>query len=324
MLTILPHGDPACLRDWSGACDGDFLALCAMARRVDALFIVEETPSLVIAAVFDAAGERLSATGCGGGRREALAACLGEVAETLALLPCAGDVVTTAPRHAPPAGAAEGLAARLGTAEAVGWVRARRLPDAAPGLVPAPLALRGVPGGDGAAASIGCAAGPTSAAATRSAALELMEREALVAWRDGAPARALLSRAGGAPWLGRIEAAGEPPVVVAASAGGLGSGAGETEAEALGKALRELAAAEAGARFAAARYRPADGTAVRWPLTAPGDAALCAAAPLAEALLRRAAQGRAMWAVDLLRPDLGVAVVKVLAPRPDFGSFSRE
>jgi ribosomal protein S12 methylthiotransferase accessory factor YcaO len=311
----LPHADADALLRWCGAADGDLRLLARVAARLDVLFVIEETADVVvIGAVFDAAGARFSATGAGAGRRAALGACLGEAVETIAQAPEPGDVVANGPRCAPPAGAAPGFAGRLTTDAPVGWVRAERLSDGASGLVPAPLVLRGLAGGDGAPLSLGCAAGPTRAAALRAGALELVERAALAAWRaDGTVARALRNRpAGAAPWMARIEPDGWLPVVAARSALGEGIAAGETEAEAAAAALRELRAAEAAARFAAA---PTASPPPPDPLPPAGGAS----ASLAMTLSDPAWAGRALWAVDLTRPAFGVPVLKVLASEPHTG-----
>jgi ribosomal protein S12 methylthiotransferase accessory factor YcaO len=311
----LPHGDAEALIRWCRAADDDLRALARAAARLDALFVIDDTADcVVIGAVFAAAGARFSATGAGAGRRAALGACMGEAVETIAQAPEPDDMVARAARCAPPADAAPGFAGRLTTDAPVGWVRAERIADGASGLVPAPLVLRGLAGGDGAPLSLGCAAGPTRAAARRAGALELVERAALAAWRaGGAVARALRRRPDdAAPWMARIEPDGWLPVVAARSASGEGVAAGETEAEAAAGALRELRAAEAAARFAGAR---AASPLPPGPLPPAGDAAVSLAATLSDP----AWAGRALWAVDLTRPAFAVPVVKVLASDPHPG-----
>jgi ribosomal protein S12 methylthiotransferase accessory factor YcaO len=314
---LLPHGDPAALRAWCGADDPDLRALTAAAPLLHALFLLTEAQgATVVGAVFDAAGDRVSATGAGANRRAALGGCLGEAVETLSQLPQPGDVVARGSRTAPPPGAAPGFAGRLTTADAVGWTRAVRLPDGAAGLVPAPLALRGLAGGDGAPASLGCAAGRTRDAAIRAAVLELAEREALAAWRAGRGAARRL-RGGGAlegVRMARIDDGAGPAVVVAASARAEASAAGESETEAAAGALRELAAADAAARLAAARGYCGPAPAPFAPPAAPPYETACGG--IGAFLSRRADAGRPVWIVDVTRPDPGVAVVKALAPGP--------
>lgn len=311
----LPFDDPEALLRWVGCADADMARLAACAPRLSALFRLPAAggrDAVVIGAVApQPVGPPLSATGAGWGAREALAACLGEATEIFAQKLRPGDIVATAPLRAPPP--RHGLSDRE-RAEAsqrgvdpdapIGWVRAMRLPDGAACLLPAPLALRGAGGGQGAPLSIGCAAGPTLAAAIGAGALELFERHAVATWRAGGPcwtARGPSGQGDGAPspWLARVDDGFGPPVVVARSALGEGSGAGETVAAARRSALRELLAAETGASLQAARglsRRPPAPPRSRGGAPPPGR--LCAA------LEKLATDGAPVRVVALDRPDL--------------------
>ncbi len=65
------------------------------------------------------------------------------------------------------------------------WLPAMRLVDGAPSCLPASLCLRDLPDKNSIATSLGCAAGRTVEEATRSALLELIERDALALWWRG-------------------------------------------------------------------------------------------------------------------------------------------
>jgi len=336
-LEMLPHDDPAALLVRVGAAAGDGDAcdtarLARLAPRLRALFRLP-TPTAagatMIGAVLDAGGEAgLSASGLGLGAPEALARCLGEAAETLSQAPRPGDALAEGSLDRPPAGhglsAAElDAAARRGLvrSDVVGWLAAVRLPDGAPCLLPTPLCLRGHAG---AAASAGCAAGPTLDAARRAAALEAFERAAHAQWArsgagrglDLAAARAAAAfldalRGGAAGPPARLLDIGvdaAPPVVLAQSDLGQGVAAGETIADAARAALREMIAAETGALIAAARGAPP--TPIRR-LAARTDAEIRPAS-LAAAIARRAEAGFPLRAVDLTRGDLATPVAKVV------------
>lgn len=341
----LDFHDPGALLAWAGADDADLRALVALASRLSALFRLPapqapfhfdgpQAPGAVVIGglLAQTVGPPISVTGAGFSRRAALAACLGEAAEVLAQAPQDGDIVARAPLAAPPAGhglnAGELVAAVARGVDAtapVGWVRAARLPDGAPCLLPAPLVLRGLSAGSGPPLSLGCAAGATLAAARRAAALELFERDAAAQWRlDGAAAApgaratqavsAAVAALGGDPgrvWLARIDRDGRgagPPVMVARSAWGEGVAAGLTAPQAALAALREMLAAESAAAFAAARGAPPPALK---PLAPPLSRAL-AGAPLRAALTRLADAGHPVRAAPLLRATLGVPVIKMV------------
>jgi len=348
-IRLLDHGDPAALLAWAGADDADLRALARLAPRLTALFILAapQAPGAVVVGglLAQPAGAPLSVTGAGFSRRAALAGCLGEAAEALAQAPCAGDIVARAPLAAPPAGhglnpgeLAAAAARGLDPSAPVPWVRAARLPDGAPCLLPAPLVLRGFAAAGGPPLSLGCAAGPTLAAARRAAVLELFERDAAARWRAGGAAAPVGARAAqavfaalggdaGRVWLARIDCGAGPPTVVARSALGEGVAAGLTAPQAALSALREMLAAEAAAAFSAARAsaRGAQALAPNSPAPnspapgAPAQARLAppvgrapGAAPPGAALARLGEAGHPVRAAPLLRAALGVAVIKAV------------
>jgi hypothetical protein len=313
-LRLLDHATPPALTDWCGCADSDIGALVALAPRLDALFVIAEGAHTVIGGVFTVAGDRFSATGCAVTRRGALAACLGELAETLAQQLRPGDVFARGSLAAPPPEA--GLsAAELAVVAAMGfdadapldWVAARRLPDGAPCLLPAPLALRGAGPrpGDAPPLSHGCACGPDPAAAEHAAALELIERAALARWRGGAPAHPIRN----APEALLLPGEGAP-VIAAPSAVALGVAARADPEAALAAARAERAAAEAA--LAMTQAGP-----VRAPVLGPilDQPALAAPGDVAEVLAKWADDGAPARAVALSRPDLGVSVAKLVALR---------
>lgn len=324
---------PAALLAWAGADDPDLCALAALAPRLTVLFRLEApcAPGAVVigALLVQPPGAPLSVTGVGFSRRAALAACLGEAAEVLAQAPHQSDIVARGALMAPPPG--HGLsggelraAARRGLDPnaSLAWARATRLPDGAPCLAPAGLVLRHPDGAAGPPSSLGCAAGPSVAAARRAAVLEVIERDAAARWRrDGRAARLgphasravaeALRRTGGdaeRAWLARIDRGGGPPVVAARSAWGEGVAAGLTETQAATAALREMIGAETGAAIAAARGR---GGGVLAPLPPPCGRAPAIAA-LGVTLARLAAEGYPVRVATLDRPDMRVPVVKAV------------
>ena len=332
----LDFRNPAALLGWAGAADADLRALAGLGPRLSALFRLPAptAPGAVVIGglLAQGAGAPLSVTGAGFSRRAALAACLGEAAEVLAQAPRAGDIAARGSLTAPPAG--HGLSdAELAAAAARGldatspleWVRAARLPDGAPCLLPAPLALRDGVGTGGPPLSLGCAAGRTPAGARRAALLELFERDAAARWRaDGRAAAAggraaqaaaaALAQAGADAarvWLARIDRGAGPPVAVARSASGEGVAAGVSAAQAALAALREMIAAETGAALAAARGASSSPPQPRVSAARPVGRAP-GAASLAQSLSRLAAAGFPARATPLPRADLGVAVVKTV------------
>lgn len=312
---MLDHAAPAALLDWCGAADDDIRALAALAPRMDALFLIVEADHVVLGGVFTLDGARFSATGCAKGRRGALAACLGELAETLAQQIRPGDVVARGSLSAPPPGAdlsaaERAVAAALGfdPAAPLDWVSAVRLPDGASCLLPAALVLRGVgPRPAGAPPlSHGCACGPDAAAAQAAAALELIERAALARWRGGVPALTVPA----APDALLLPGEGVPVIAsLAPGAAALGVAARPDPAVALAAARAERSADEAartmkGATSPLRRVGPI--------LDAPGSAV---AGDPAAVLMRWANDGAPARAVALSRPDLGVSVAKLVALR---------
>lgn len=205
----------------------------------------------------------------------------------------------------------------------------------------------------GARLSSGAAAGPTFAAAEHAALLELVERDAAALWwLGGRPARRLdrdseEAQAAAALLASyrrdarhrtdvvvQLTADFSIPVVAAMSgdpvAGGFvcGLAAGVTTSAAVAGAIREMLQMELGLLLAKRR-------AVRGEAAAPTDgdhlarAALSPGALLAEAEAPCAATGRLnslavvdrlardnipAWSVDLSRDDIGIPVVKVIAP----------
>ncbi|WP_333833336.1 YcaO-like family protein [Rubrimonas sp.] len=329
-MTLLPLHDPDALAEAArvGAPDADLRALLAVAARLRALARAP-TPTARGAHLFRATladcvpgAPLVSATGLGGSARAALARCLGEAVETLAQAPRPGDVVAEAPLSAPPVGArlsAAELRAAAGRGldprAPLGWVRAAHLPDGAPCLLPAALALRGPPIAGAPPLSLGCAAGRDAAAATRAAALELFERAALAAGREAAldletaevAAAALARLRGGAAGprarLRDIGAPGGPPAIRAASALGVGTAAGATRADAARAALREMIAAESAA------FRPPP-----WPASPQASPGVAPpeSATLDAAIAALAARGFPLRVVTLSRAELGVPVVKIV------------
>ncbi|WP_342237561.1 YcaO-like family protein [Inquilinus sp. OTU3971] len=137
--------------------------------------------------------------GCDPSPWRAFQKCIGEAAETLALAaPEIGDAApdgaagTIAARFAGQVEARTGLASEAALAAAPA-VAGLELAAGRPVLVPRPLVF-GRSGGKRAAVPVseGCAAGPTSDAATRSALFELVERHVVAHWwHGGRPARRL-------------------------------------------------------------------------------------------------------------------------------------
>lgn len=187
-------------------------ALATVAGRLDRLFLLRSpwaSGLRFVGAQATPAGwpQPFSLAGGGTTIEGALTACLGEAAERLSQVERPGDVTATAPWAAvsgriPPAAApavALSVEALLGqpdrTGERIDWLEGQALSGPG-GLLPADWCLRRVRYGPlripGAAASTGCAAGPSREAAAASALLELVERDAASLWWTGArPARAM-------------------------------------------------------------------------------------------------------------------------------------
>lgn len=154
--------------------------------------------------------------GCDPSPWRAFQKCIGEAAETLALAaPEIGDAAPDGPAEAIAARFAGQVEARTGLASdaalaAAPAVTGVELATGRPMLVPRPLVF-GWSGGLRAAVPVseGCAAGPTSDDAARSALFELIERHVVAHWwHGGRPARRL------------------PPALMAAAIGRLRPGAG--------------------------------------------------------------------------------------------------
>jgi ribosomal protein S12 methylthiotransferase accessory factor len=143
------------------------------------------------------ASELMSVGGCALSVEDALASCLGEAAERLSQVERAGDVHVTASlaevgdRVSP--GVAQFLRLVLGRSDSsdqvkVDWLAGADL-DGALTLIAADWCVRRAEAGPlkipGAALSVGCAAGPSLAAARERALLELVERDAVSLWWEG-------------------------------------------------------------------------------------------------------------------------------------------
>lgn len=194
-----------------------------LAGRFQRLFAIAppESPGLVFAGGEVAPGDvgadpkhgtPVSLAGAGVAFAEAFERCVGEGAEFLSQLETGEDVVD----RGPPAGVPHGLEPEAlsamvsmlpqadgGDSPAIDWVAGRRLSDARPVLLPADLCLRRAPGTAGPAPLVhvgtGCAAGPTVEAATISALLEAIERDAAALWwAGGRPPRPLSLETGAA------------------------------------------------------------------------------------------------------------------------------
>jgi len=193
---------------FDGTGPGNLASLVRLASRLPTLFTlpVSRAPGLsFLGATVDARelGWRASGDGVAGvsgsgmSFQSAFAACMGEAAEYLSQLergdeePVRRRADEIDPERLLPN--TDALVAQLefpsnGTAPAIDWVAGERALAGSPILVPADLCLRGR---EHAAAqsriplSTGCAAGPTTAAASLSAVLELVERDAAALWWIG-------------------------------------------------------------------------------------------------------------------------------------------
>ncbi len=281
---------------------------------------------LCAATVLGEEGRRIDVAGVGATRAVALAAAAGEAAETLSQI---------GPR--PELTAGEGLPRLTG-----GWLDAvptggrtvagRLLGTGGAVALPAGLVLRGGDRTGLPPASEGCAAGPSLAAASLAAVLELIERDAVARWlRGGRPARRITRTT--SPREGRIArcvhlldlgygALAPVAGLVSHSTGGadiiFAAAARARFAEARAAAERELVQFELAPRAAEpgasgdveALLGPPAGSAARSrDLPAPD-----AGARLAGITERAAGAGIRIALVDLTRPDLSVPVVKAVSP----------
>ena len=186
MLTRLPP------EEWP-----DLPALRQAAGQMRRLFRIAapDAPGLVLlGGEVDAGPGRppLPCAGAGLDLESAFAACVGEALERASQVPDGTEAVTLGPLPAEAEAVAPGVEGP--------WLPARRLPDGAPGFVPAALCLRGV-GPVTRPLSIGCAAGETMAAAELSGLLECIERDAAALWwQGGAPARAVAPEDAAPAW----------------------------------------------------------------------------------------------------------------------------
>ena len=154
----------------------------------------------------------VSTAGSGLAFAQAFERCVGEGAEFLSQIEAADDIVDCGHPADVPHGlesdALSAMQAMLPQANgrnpsALDWVAGRRLGDARPVLLPADLCLRRMRAANGPAPLVsvgtGCAAGPTIEAATISALLEAIERDAAALWWSGGrPACPLSLEAGAA------------------------------------------------------------------------------------------------------------------------------
>ena len=260
--------------------------LLAAASHFESLFRLDapDAPGL---AVFGARvrsrhdGPETGACGVGLTEAAAFAGCVGEGVEFMSQFPT-GDVAVVeysveAQAGLPGGAHAARLAQRLAASGSVGWVTGCHLGTSRPTPVPADLCLRregGTP--PPYPLSIGCAAGPTLAAAALHGALETIERDAACLWwRGGMPPRRLpdddaaaraaadtLSRlrqdaSGRSSWLLDITSDLHIPCVVAVSCRPDGRGvafgvaARMTRSAAAQAAVLELCQMELAARLAA-------------------------------------------------------------------------
>ena len=154
----------------------------------------------------------VSLAGAGITVAQAFERCVGEGAEYLSQLETGDDIADrgapTDVAHGLKPAALSAMLAMLprpggGDTPDLDWVAGRRMPDGRPVLLPADLCLRRARGPAGSAPLVnvgtGCAAGPTIEAATISALLEAIERDAAALWwAGGRPPRPLSLEAGAA------------------------------------------------------------------------------------------------------------------------------
>lgn len=351
--------------------DHDLDALNRIAQRMDDVFRIglPDAPGLAfVAAKFRAAaqgegGRPFSAGAADVDPERAYRRCIGEAAETLSQFLRPG-LSPTSPSDGLLASEADAMIALCGPeGDSGGWLPATRLDDGSRSSVPATLCLRDVGDGERIGRSLGCAAGITAMAATRSALLELVERDAVALWwRGDLPAgflpRETLGLAGAEEMLHDIRAERTErrtwfldlttdlgiPVVAALSASQDGSGmafgfaARETLAGCIRPALYELAQMELGNRLVrlkserggeaalndqerrqqerisilSAGMKPFDGEGLLkgHVLDAEEDDGIASR----RIVDRLETMGVFVHAVDLTDPDLGVPVVKIVAP----------
>ncbi len=167
-------------------------------------------------------GNTVSLSGAGLSLRGAFERCVGEGAEYLSQLESDGDIVDRGRpsdvSHGLDPSALSGILDMLTGDGAhanpeIDWVAGRRLADDGPVLLPADLCLRRAEvNGDftpRVSVGSGCAAGVSDAAATQSALLELIERDAAALWwLGGRPARPIsvetLAATGAAEFLNQL------------------------------------------------------------------------------------------------------------------------
>ena len=209
----------------SGDCDEARIraALLRLAGRFQRLFPIAppESPNLVFVGGEVAPGEvganaedegAVSLAGAGSTVAQAFERCVGEGAEYLSQLETGDDIADRGPptdvAHGLEPAALSAMLAMLPRAEDrdtpnLDWVAGRRMSDGRPVLLPADLCLRRAPGPAGEVPLVnvgtGCAAGPTIEAATISALLEAIERDAAALWwAGGRPPRPLSLETGAA------------------------------------------------------------------------------------------------------------------------------
>lgn len=181
-------------------------ALLRLAGRFERLFAIipPDSPNLEfvggevasgLAGAATGADGPVSLAGAGATFAQAFERCVGEGAEYLSQRESQADIVDQGPPEEVPHGlepaALSAIVAMLpqskdGDPCALEWVTGRRLADDQPVLLPADLCLRR-PAGPGRLEPLvnvgtGCAAGPTLEAATMSALLEAVERDAAALW----------------------------------------------------------------------------------------------------------------------------------------------
>lgn len=198
-------------------------ALLGLAARLRRLFRITppDAPNLVFlggeadagpADSGDAAGAAVSLAGAGLSLNEAFERCVGEGAEYLSQMGTEADIVCRGRSLDVSHGLgndalADMLAMLTGNVEPAGaefdWVAARCLVGGGPVRLPADLCLRRPESEGGIRPRVnvgtGCAGGPTEKAATMSAVLELVERDAAALWwKGGRPARPISLEVGAA------------------------------------------------------------------------------------------------------------------------------
>lgn len=210
----------------SGDCDEarNRGALLRLAGRFQRLFPIAppDSPHLVFIGAEVAPGDvgaipededgAVSLAGAGVTVAQAFERCVGEGAEYLSQLEAGDDIADRGPptdvSHGLEPAALSAMLALLPRSEGgdppnLDWVAGRRVSDGRPVLVPADLCLRRAQGSSGPAPLVnvgtGCAAGPTIEAATISALLEAIERDAAALWwAGGRPPRPLSLETGAA------------------------------------------------------------------------------------------------------------------------------